>query len=421
MGQVPDDLFLSEKLLVETRMTGFVAKDVTERGIRDSLRHLMPVSKRFAYFDHAAVGPIPEPAAEAMRKWVNQSLLQGDVCWPEWSAAVVGLRSSAANLIGCRTSEIAMIPNTTFGINLVSHGYRWGTSSSPESVVVLENEFSSNLLPWLALQKRGIEVRQVPVSGSGEVSLQAIGEAIDSTTRLVAVSWVGYFSGFRLDLAKLCELVHQAGSQLFVDAIQGLGVFPINTSEIPIDYLAADGHKWMLGPEGAGILFVRESNLDRLEPMMQGWGSLQMAGQFQTARMELKNDASRYEGGSANHVGMIGLGESLRMLLSHGSHLSESPIANLVLGNAACIEHGLQSAGATVFRARGSDGSDGGLSGILTFEVPGSDPNEIRRHLLREEIVVSVRHGRLRVATHAYNNEEDIDRLLSTVRQSISL
>jgi cysteine desulfurase / selenocysteine lyase len=420
MGQVPDVLFLSEKLLVEASMTGFVDKNAPKIADRDSLRQRMPVSKRFAYFDHAAVGPIPQPTAEAMRKWVDQSLMQGDVCWPEWSAAAAGLRSSASDLLGCKKAEIALIPNTTFGINLVAQGYRWGNSSRAESVVVLENEFSSNLLPWLDLQKRGVEVRRVPVSESGAVSIDAIADAIDGTTRLVAVSWVGYFSGFRLDLARLCELVHRAGSQLFVDAIQGLGVFPLNTGEIPIDYLAADGHKWMLGPEGAGILFVRESNLECLEPMMQGWGSLQMAGQFQTANMLLKNDASRYEGGSANHVGLIGLGESLRMLLSLGCNLPKSPLAHLVLENAASIEDQLQSAGAKVFRARGTSGTDGGLSGILTFDVPGADPNEVRRGLLGEEIVVSVRHGRLRVATHAYNNEQDIDRLVSAVRHIIS-
>ncbi len=420
MGQVQDVLFLFEKLHDGVRMTGFVVKNVTETDARQSLRDWMPVSKRFAYFDHAAVGPLSQPAADAMKKWADQSLFQGDVCWPEWSAAAAGLRSSAANLLACQPTEIALIPNTTFGINLVSHGFRWGISQGPESVVVLENEFSSNLLPWLALEKRGVEVRRVPAGENGSVSLDAIGKAIDSSTRLVAVSWVGYFSGFRMDLAKLCEMVHAAGAQLFVDAIQGLGVFSLNTSEIPIDYLAADGHKWMLGPEGAGILFVREKNLDRLEPLMQGWGSLQMAGTFQTANMVLKQDASRYEGGSANHVGLIGLGESLRVLLSLGCHRRENPIANLVLENAAKIEEGLRGVGAIVFRARSERSSADGLSGILTFEVPGKDPNMVRRRLLQEEIVLSVRHGRLRVATHAYNNEDDTHRLVATVRDIIS-
>ncbi len=417
MGQVPDEVFLSEKPPAEASMTGFVDKNAPKSQARQTLRELMPVSKRYAYFDHAAVGPIPRPTAQAIQKWTDQSLFQGDVCWPEWSAGAARLRISAAELLDCQSGEIALIPNTTFGINMIAQGYRWDGSPRAESVVVLSNEFSSNLLPWLALERRGVEVRRVPVDESGVVSLNAICDAIDGTTRLVAVSWVGYFSGFRIDLAKLCERVHYAGAQLFVDAIQGLGVFSLNTREIPIDYLAADGHKWMLGPEGAGLLFIRQKNLERLEPLMQGWGSLQMAGQFQTSNMVLKNDASRYEGGSANHIGQLGLAESLQMLLDHGCHLADNPIAYAVLENAANIEEGLKSIGANVFRARSSVQSENELSGIVTFELAGVDPNELRRHLIQEEIVVSVRHGRLRVATHAYNDREDIQRLITAVHQ----
>ncbi len=397
-------------------MEGFVDKNAPRSRVRALLRELMPVSKKYAYFDHAAVGPIPRPAAEAIQKWSNQSLYDGDVFWPEWSAAASRLRISAAKLLNCQSNEIALIPNTTFGINMIAQGYTWIGPPLKESVVVLSNEFSSNLLPWLALERRGVEVRKVAVNEFGVVSLDAIREAIDKTTRLVAVSWVGYLSGFRLDLAKLCEMVHSAGAQLFVDAIQGLGVFPLNTQEISIDYLAADGHKWMLGPEGAGLLFIRQKNLERLEPLMQGWGSLQMAGKFQTKDMVLKNDASRYEGGSANHVGQIGLSESLQILLDHGCHQEDNLIASAVLENAANIEEGLKSAGANVFRARSDRNVDSELSGILTFEVPGLDPNELRNVFQKEEIVLSVRHNRLRVATHAYNNQEDIDRLVTTLQ-----
>lgn len=415
MGQVPDVVFLFEKLSAEGRMTGFVDRNSPKTSVKDAFRELMPVSDRYAYFDHAAVGPIPLPAAEAIRRWTDQSLLQGDVCWPEWSGAAGRLRNSTARLLSCQPKEIALIPNTTFGINMIAQGYRWGAPRT-ESVVVLSNEFSSNLLPWLALEKRGVEIRRVHVDENGVVSLDAIRNAIDASTRLVAVSWVGYFSGYRLDLAKLCELVHESGAQLFVDAIQGLGVFTLNTQAIPIDYLAADGHKWMLGPEGAGLLFIRQKNLERLEPLMQGWGSLQMAGNFRTDNMVLKDDASRYEGGSANHVGQIGFSASLDLLLNLGCNLANNPISGAVLDNALSIEEGLKSMGANVFRSRSTMGADSELSGILTFEVPDVDPNAIRSRLLGEEIVVSVRHGRVRVATHAYNNAEDIQRLVETIR-----
>ena len=415
MGQVRDVVFLFEKLGAEGRMTGFVDKNSPKTSVKDAFREVMPVSDKYAYFDHAAVGPIPLPAAEAIRRWTDQSLLHGDVCWPEWSGAAGQLRNSTARLLNCQPNEIALVPNTTFGINMIAQGYQWSAQRT-ESVVVLSNEFSSNLLPWLALEKRGVEIRRVPVDDSGVVSLDAIRNAIDATTRLVAVSWVGYFSGYRMDLAKLCELVHESGAQLFVDAIQGLGVFTLNTQEIPIDYLAADGHKWMLGPEGAGLLFIRQKNLERLEPLMQGWGSLQMAGNFRTDNMVLKDDASRYEGGSANHVGQVGFGTSLDLLLKLGCNLADNPISTAVLDNAMSVQEKLKSIGANVFRAQSSMRADSELSGILTFEVPGVESNAIRSQLLREEIVVSVRHGRVRVATHAYNNAEDIQRLVETIR-----
>ena len=148
MGQLPDVLFLSKNLSIGDRMTGIAATCEQENRGRASLRRQMPVVERYAYFDHAAVGPITQPAAEAIQTWVEQSRCQGDVHWPEWSAAAGRLRTSAAQLIHAKTSEIALIPNTTFGINVVAQGYRWNSQSARrESVVVLENEFSSNLLP----------------------------------------------------------------------------------------------------------------------------------------------------------------------------------------------------------------------------------------------------------------------------------
>ncbi|MEQ1826738.1 MAG: aminotransferase class V-fold PLP-dependent enzyme [Pirellula sp.] len=418
--------YLSKKLCRNARKSGKVVTKVHENKAKVKLRAMMPAAQNYAYFDHAAVGPIPRPAAEAIRRWLDQSLNHGDVFWPEWSAAASQLRQSAACLLHCNNSEIGLIPNTTFGINVVAQGYPWNARSK-DNVVVLENEFSSNLLPWANLERRGVEVRKVPVAPDGVVSLDSIRQRIDGSTRIVAVSWVGYLSGYRVDLAALCDMVHGAGAQLFVDAIQGLGVFSLNTSSIPIDYLAADGHKWMLGPEGAGILYIRQDNLERLEPLMLGWGSLKMAHQFQTAEMVIKQDASRYEGGSSNFAGQIGLSESLRVLLSFGCNQAVNPIAEAVLENAACIEDRLRSIGAKLHGARsrerrgqGADNespnrnqiSPNELSGIVTFTLGERDPMEIRKALLKEQIVLSVRHGCLRVATHAYNTSEDIDRLI---------
>ncbi len=392
-----------------------IVEGLTESSLSDSFRKLMGVADKWAYFDHAAVGPIPTPAATAIKAWADQACCDGDVPWMDWSNAARRTRSLGAELLHCTPDEIGLIPNTTFGINIVAQGFRWSVDRK-QSVVVLENEFPSNYLPWIALERIGVEVRRVPVPSHGAVDLDLVAKAIDDSTRIVTASWVGYASGYRLDVAKLCDLVHERGAQLFLDAIQGLGVFTLDLGRIPVDYLAADGHKWMLGPEGAGFLFVRRQNLEFLQPMMTGWGSVVAASQFDSSNQELKPNASRYEGGSANHVGLIGLGASLQMLIDLGCNRPVNPVAKAVLANANVIQERLLGIEAQVVGAGAPYRREENRSGILSFEVPGADPLELRKHLLRAGVVVSVRHNRLRVATHAYNNGEDIDRMCGAIR-----
>jgi|LakMenEpi03Aug12_release.lakeMendotaPanAssembly.Ray.scaffolds.fasta_scaffold00985_27 cysteine desulfurase/selenocysteine lyase len=393
---------------------GFVGIDGLENEVVHAFRAEMPVAAGWAYFDHAAVGPLPKRTADAVRQWALAASIDGDVRWPEWSAAASRLRGAASELFHCSKQEIALIPNTTFGINIIANGYPWRAG---DSLVVLANEFPSNLLPWLELEKRGVEVRRVAVDADGRPSLDRIRAAIDGSTRLVTVSWVGYATGYRLPLSDLCEMVHRAGAQLFVDAIQGLGVFPLDTSEIPIDYAAADGHKWMLGPEGAGFLYIRESHLERIAPVMVGWGSIESSHEFNAEGAVYKRAASRYEGGSANHVGLIGLEASLKLLLELGCHQPDNEIARAVLRNAASIREVLRRMGAVFpwlvpndHREPAANSADSS-SGIISFQFSGKDPYEVRRRLLDAGVVLSVRHGALRIATHAYNNHEDIERL----------
>lgn len=382
---------------------------------RTQLRREISAASEWAYFDHAAVSPIPRCSADAMRHFLEQAETSGDFCWPQWSATASHLRILASDLIHCESEEIALVPNTTFGINVVANAYPWSSCKNP-NVVVLENEFPSNLLPWWELQKRGVEIRMVSVDPTGIVDLDRLREAIDASTRIVSVSWVGYASGYRLDLEKICAIAKSKGAKVFLDAIQGLGVFPCDVSNLPIDYLAADGHKWMLGPEGAGILYIRKDELEVLEPMMLGWNSLASAHLFRSEDRKLKRDASRYEGGSANHVGQIGMEASLRLLLELGANQTKSPVATAVLENAAVIEESLRRSGATIYRdCRLAQQKGSLLSGIISFSFPDWDPLTLRQALIRHKVMLSVRHGRLRIATHAYNDTSDIERLSHTI------
>lgn len=366
----------------------------------------MKIVERYSYFDHAAVSPIPIVSQLAMAEYVEQAANRGDTCWTSWAKGVEVGRERAATLLTCTPEEIALIPNTTFGINLVANGVPWQPG---DNLVVPDNEFPSNLLPWRLLSQKGVEVRLVPTHNG--LQIDQLLSLVDDRTRIVSVSWVHYASGYRIDLAELCERVHQRGAKLFVDAIQGLGAFPLSVAEIPIDFLAADGHKWMLGPEGAGLFFIRQKHLDWLQPLMMGWGSLRNSHQFDPTLTELKHQASRYEGGSANMVGLLGLSASLSVLIEAGCHRDSSGFGETILSSASYLENGLRKLGAILYR----DSNPLRQSGILSFEFASQDSLKIRQFLLDENIVLSVRHGRLRAAVHGYNSQVEIDHMLAVL------
>ena len=209
----------------------------------------MPIAPEWAYFDHAAVGPLSKPAAAAIAHFAAQGAEQGDTVWPEWAAQVEHLRDQVATLLNCESDEICMVPNTTTGINIVAEGLDWRNG---DSVVVPEGEFPSNLFPWQNQRAKGVEVRFAPRE-DGKVTVDSLMDQVDDTTRLISVSWVGYASGYRVDLQNLVEQAHRRGVLVFLDAIQGLGIYPLDLQKTPVDFLAADGHKWLLGPEGAGV------------------------------------------------------------------------------------------------------------------------------------------------------------------------
>ncbi len=384
--------------------------DTIVRKSAEFLRSQMKIVERFIYLDHAAVSPLPTPTQNAMATYIDQAATLGDTVWPEWAKGVEIGRQRASELLTCDTSEIAFIPNTTFGINVIANGVPWEPG---DNLVVPNNEFPSNLVPWRLLSRRGVEIRLVP-SGQ-DLDIDRLMEFVDSRTRIVSVSWVHYASGYRVNLEELCERVHDRGAKLFVDAIQGLGAFPLSVHKIPIDFLAADGHKWMLGPEGAGLLFIRQSHLNWLEPLMMGWGSMKQSYQFDPHQTELKDQASRYEGGAANMPGLLGFSASLGVLLEAGAHQSISELGDAILENTFSLEDGLRRLGATVYRDRNPLRQ----SGIVSFEFSNHDSNRIRQVLLDKNIVLSVRHGRLRAAVHAYNTSLEVDRLLSTIAESV--
>jgi len=372
-------------------------------------RGQMPVAERWAYFDHAAVAPLSGPAAETLRRFATSASQDGDVPWLQWSAAVGTLRDQTAELTGCDREEVVLVPNTTAGINLVAEGFPW---KKGDNVIVPEGEFPSNLFPWLNQSVKGVEVRVVP-RRDGVVDVESLLDRIDDSTRIIAVSWVGYASGFRVDLEKLVTEAHAQGVLVFLDAIQGLGLYPLDLQRCDVDFLAADGHKWLLGPEGAGVAVIRRRHWDRLRPTAVGWASVQQAHQFSDAPFTLRTDAARFEGGSTNMPGMMSLSASLEMFLAVRRVHGEAAVAERIASRADELKRRLTSGGATMRFGPWSDPMH--ESGIVTFDVPGCSPADFRQRAMDQGVVVSCRGGGVRASVHVYNSDEDLERLAGLV------
>lgn len=388
------------------------ATDPTIAATRQRVRDQMPITAKWAYFDHAAVAPLSGPATEAVREWIAEASLEGDTVWPRWAARLEQTRRGAAQMIGAAADEIALMPSTTAGINLVAEGLDWRDG---DNVVIPEGEFPSNQYPWMQQADRGVEVRRVPTD-RGRIDLDALRDACDTRTRVVSVSWVAYQSGYRLPIDAIADIAHAAGAYFFLDAIQGLGVLPLDLAQTPIDFLAADGHKWMLGPEGAGVAYVRADHLDRLRARGVGWGSVPMSQGFDTIELNLKPAASRYEGGSANMIGQIAFGASLDLLTEEPTERIAASILDLT--DYLCDR--LPESGARVasIRTREPNGHDP-RSGIVVVDTPGVDPTAARAQLMEAGVVTMVRGGRLRMSPHAYTSYDEVDRLVDALKETL--
>jgi cysteine desulfurase / selenocysteine lyase len=376
--------------------------------VASRFRSAMPIASQVAYFDHAAVAPLPACARNAILRWLEQATNEGDVVWSQWASRLEVVRATAAGLINAEPGEIALVPNTTTGISLVAEGFPW---LSGDNMVTLANEFPSNQYPWMNQAWRGVEVRRVPVDG-GVVDLNRLAEACDERTRIVSVSWVGYATGWRINVGEVAALCHSRGALFFLDAIQGLGVFPLDVRAAGVDFLAADGHKWLLGPEGAGIFFVRREHLSLLRPLLVGWNSVAQGSDYTRIELNIKSDAARYEGGSQNMVGFAGLGASLDLLSSFGVGPLSSLVAEHVL---AITDHAcqrLQEIGATLHAPRIGQHR----SGIVTFNLPGHDSNDIRRRLEQARMIVRCRAGGVRISPHGYATMDEVNRLIEELQ-----
>ncbi len=365
-----------------------------------AVRAEMPITRQYRFMDHAAVAPLSGRAADAMRRFIEESegyAYARDGLYP----ATRRVRQLASKLINCHPEEIAFAKNTSEGLSFVANGLQF---SRGDNIVTTGAEFPANVYPWMHLHSQGVLMKIVP-EDNGRIPLDRLVELIDDRTRVVSVSSVQFGSGFRTDLAALGEACQQRGVLLCVDAIQSLGCVPIDVRAMKIDFLSADGHKWLLGPEGAGIFYCRHELLGLLRPSSVGWLSVKEPFNFGRREFEFRDDARRFEGGSYNIAGIWGLGASIEWLLELGVDAVWDRVRMLT----DRLAEGVQAKGYRLVSSR----KPAEASGIVAFVSDKHDHGRITGHLRQEyRTVVASRMGRIRVSPHFYNTEEEIAELL---------
>jgi len=367
------------------------------------LREEFPVTRRWAFFDHAAVAPLTGRAQRAITEWAADMADNGDVHEPRWNRRVEEVRGLFGKLLNAEPLDIAFVKNTSEGIGIVAEGFPWRPG---DNIVTAAEEYPSNLYPWMNLAGRGVAVRAV-ASREGRLWIDDLRAAMDLRTRLVSLSFVEFASGFRNDLDAIGSLCRERGVYFFVDAIQGLGMLPLDVRQTPVDFLAADGHKWLLGPEGAGIFYLRRELLNLLHPVGVGWNSVVGARDFSRIDFTLKPHAGRWESGSLNVAGITGLGASLELLLEIGVPAIAGRVQELTDDLCTRAARG----GLPVYSSRRPED----WSGIVSLTVP-DDPRQRVARCRSEGIVINQRAGRLRISPHCYNTREEIERLISALR-----
>jgi len=364
-------------------------------------RDEFPITRGYNFQNHAAVAPLSQRAAAAMRQCAEECRDHANLTGSFYRRAEQ-VRRAAATLIHADPDEVTFVKNTTEGIAFVANGLTWKPG---DNVVITNVEFPANVYPWLNLQTRGVEVRMVREE-AGRIDLDRLLEAIDGRTRVLSISAVQYASGFRSDLAKIGEFCRARGVLFCVDAIQALGVMPVDVREMHIDFLSADGHKWLCGPEGCGIFFCRREQLGHVRPSTVGWMCMKNADDYGCYRFEFRDDARRFDCGSYNIAGIYGLGAAIDLLLEAGIER----ISRRVLELTDRLVAGLREKRYRVISSR----QPGEASGIVAFVSDRHEHAEIQRRLQGEHcVIIAVREGRLRVSPHFYNTEEEIDQLIA--------
>lgn len=357
-----------------------------------------PVSGEKVYLAHAGVSPVPACVERAVASAVSAAARDDQE--EGLSMLLRQTRTRASELLGADPGEVALIGPTTTGISAVAAGLDW---QAGDEVLIYQDDFPVNVYPWKALESRGVTVRRLSTPTLGEITPELVVEQLAAKTRLVALASCHFVSGYRIDHDAIGRLLRERDVLFCLDAIQTLGAFPTTVEHV--DFLAADAHKWLLGPCAAGVFYVRRDLQDRLAPQAFGWNNVRCPNYVARETMNLRSDARRYEAGSFNVLGIAGLNAALGLLLEVGIAAIAVDLTVKRTGLAAA----LQAKGYEVFFPEGQQ-----TGGITSCWREGTDMKAVGERLAAENIIASVRGDRagrdyLRFSPHFYNTSCDLD------------
>jgi cysteine desulfurase/selenocysteine lyase len=366
-------------------------------------RKLFPITRKLIYFNHAAVSPLSTRAAEALERQVKEQMQYAVEREDLWEERAEKGRRLAARILNARPAEIAFVKNTTEGLNLFARGLDWRKG---DKVVLPKVEFPANVYPWLSLEAKGVKLKFVKEK-HGRILVEDIEKAIDGRTRVVAISFVEFSSGYRNDLERIGKICKERGVHLVVDGIQGVGALRIDVKKCNLSALSAGGHKWLLSPQGTGIFYCPVKIMKKLDHPMPGWMSVAGWTDYYNFKYDLFKDSRRYESAQRNLLGLCGLTEALRLV----DELGIGNVEKRILATTDYLCDRLEENGFEIFSSR----RDGEKSGIVSFFVKGKNPEKVRESLRRKGIIVSARDGRLRASPHYYNSLEEVDRFVKAL------
>lgn len=364
------------------------------------IRALFPVTENYVYLNHSAVSPLSTRVRDAMAAIIDDVTRNGSDNYFDWLQTYERTRAAAARLVNARAHEIAFMPNTSAAISAVAAGLDWREG---DTVVTCNVEFPANIYPWMRLEaERGVRLKFAP-ERDGRIDISELLSLVDERTRVVTISWVQFSSGFRADLQTIGRFCRERGILFFVDVIQGLGGLKLDVERDFVDACAADAHKYLIGPEGAALLYVSDRVIDRIKPTVVGWTSVKNYSKHMPYRLDYREGAGRFECGTLNTVGVYGLGAAIDLFLETGPEAIEE----YLLGLSDYLTEQLAAKGYEIVSSRMPKEK----SPVVTCKHPRHAPESLYKLLAQQKIITAPRANRLRVSPHFYNTRDDIDAL----------